>query len=128
MGDARAAFQYAVLRVVPHVERGECMNAGVVLFARERAYLGLRVRLDRARLAALAPDADADQIAARLEGLARIARGEEGAGPIARLPQHERFHWLTAPSSTVIQPSPIHTGTCDDPDATLEALTARLVR
>lgn len=124
---ADAAFQYAVVRVVPDVARGERINAGVVLFARERDFLAMRVHLDPARLRALAPEADADLIAGRLAGLERIAAGDPGAGPVAHLPRHERFHWLTAPSSTVLQPSEIHTGLCADPAAALDALAARLL-
>lgn len=120
-------FQYALLRVVPHAERGECMNAGVVLFARTRDFLGARVALDRRRLLALAPGADADALARQLEGLARIARGEPGAGPIARLEQSARFHWLVAPASTAVRPSAVHAGTCPDPAEALERLFERLV-
>ncbi len=126
-GAPRSPFQYAVLRVVPDVERGECVNAGVVLFARTRDFLGARVALDRDRLAALWPGADADAVARQLEGLARVARGDPRAGPIARLPAPQRFHWLVAPSSTVVQPSPVHTGLCEDPAAMLDRLFRRLV-
>jgi hypothetical protein len=114
--------------VVPHAERGECLNAGVVLFARTRDFLGVRVGLDRIRLAALAPGADADAVERQLEGLARIAAGEPGAGPIARLPRHARFHWLVAPASTMIRPSAVHAGTCPDPAEALDRLFERLVR
>lgn len=127
-GPARTPFQYAVLRLVPRVERGECMNVGVVLFARTRDFLGLRTELDADRAHALGPALELHRIRMRLAALERIADGEPDAGPIARLPAHERFHWLTAPSSTVLQPSAIHTGVCDDPAATLEALLGRLVR
>jgi hypothetical protein len=120
-------FAYAVLRVVPRVERGESLNAGVVLFARTRKFLEARVRLDAARLAALAPDADVDAIERHLQARARIAAGNADGGPIARLDQSERFNWLVAPSSTVIQPSPVHTGLCGDPAETLERLFAELV-
>jgi hypothetical protein len=120
-------FQYAVWRVVPDVERGESLNAGVVLFCRRRGFLAARVRLDEARLAALAPDADAAAVARHLGELAAIAAGEPEGGAIARLPQSERFHWLVAPSSTVVQPSAVHTGLCDDPEAMLERLFRRLV-
>jgi hypothetical protein len=123
----REPFQYAVLRLVPALERGECVNAGVVLFARTLDYLGVRVRLDPVRLGALAPQADAGALAHRLEAIARVLRGEPGAGPIARLTPSERFGWITAPSSTAVQASPIHTGLCDDPEATLERLFTRLV-
>jgi hypothetical protein len=120
-------FQYAVWRVVPDVERGEFLNAGVVLFCRRRSFLAARVGLDEARLAALAPDADVAAVARHLGELAAIAAGEPDAGAIARLPQSERFHWLVAPSSTVVQPSPVHTGLCDDPEAILARLFRRLV-
>ncbi len=120
-------FQYAVLRVVPRPERGERLNAGVVLFARTMDFLGARVGLDPRRLAALSPETDAAAVARQLEGLARIAAGDAEAGPIARLDRPARFHWLVAPSSTVIQPSRVHTGLCTDPAATLDHIYARLV-
>jgi hypothetical protein len=120
-------FQYAVLRVVPRVERGEFLNAGVVLFARTVKFLEARVNLDVERLWALAPDADVDLIARHLDARARIAAGDSDGGPIAQLEQSERFSWLVAPSSTVIQPSPVHTGLCGDPAQTLERLFRDLV-
>ena len=124
---SREEFQYAVLQIVPRVERGERFNAGVVVFCRRHRFLAARVGLDRARLAALAPEADADELDGHLAMLARIAAGEEDAGAVARLPQSERFHWLAAPSSTVIQPSPVHTGLTDDPAQTLDRLYSDLV-
>jgi hypothetical protein len=128
MHDApRELFQYALLRVVPDLERGEALNAGVVLFCRRLGFLGLRVGLDERRLAALAPGADAAAIARRLEDLRRIADGDETAGQVARLDPSERFGWLTAPASTVVQPSAVHTGLCDDPAAMLDRLFGRLV-
>jgi hypothetical protein len=128
MPDApRELFQYALLRVVPDLERGEALNAGVVLFCRRRGFLGLRVGLDERRLAALAPGADAVAIARRLEDLRRIADGDETAGQVARLEPSERFGWLTAPASTVVQPSAVHTGLCNDPAAMLDRLFRRLV-
>jgi hypothetical protein len=123
-----SAFQYAIVRVVPHVERGECVNAGVVLFCRPLRFLAGRVELDDARVRALAPDADLDALRGHLDALVRIAAGEPAAGPIAALPASERFHWLVAPSSTVIQCSPVHTGLTDDPAGELERLMAQLVR
>jgi DUF3037 family protein len=123
----RSPFQYAILRVVPRLERGERINGGVVLLARTLDYLGMRVHLDPERLAALAPGVEPGPIAAHLEGLARIAAGDPAAGPIARLPFPGRFHWLVAPASTVVQPSPVHTGLCDDPEAMLDRLHERLV-
>ena len=120
-------FQYAVIRVVPRVERGECLNAGVVLLCRPKRFLAARVGLDRARLEALAPDVDPATIDEHLAAIERVAAGDPTAGPIARLGQGERFHWLVAPSSTVIQPSEVHTGLCDDPAAELDHLFERLV-
>jgi len=123
----REEFQYAVWRVVPRIERGECINAGVVLFCRRRRFLGARAQLDTGRLAALAPACDPDGIARHLDTLVRIAAGDDRAGPIAAMDQSERFHWLVAPSSTVVQPSPVHTGLCDDPAGELEHLFTTLV-
>ena len=120
-------FAYAILRVVPRVERGEQLNAGVVLFCRRRGFLAARVELDERRLAALAPDADAAAVRTHLEALARIAAGDPAGGSVAALEPSERFGWLVAPSSTIIQPSPVHTGLCDDPETMLERLVRELV-
>jgi hypothetical protein len=125
--ESRSPFSYAILRVVPYVERGECFNAGVVLYCRQRDFLGALVELDEGRLAALAPGAPADELRAALDGLVRVAAGDSGAGPIAAMPASDRFGWLVAPSSTVIQPSPVHTGLSDDPERTLADLFAELV-
>ena len=124
---ARESFQYAVVRVVPRVERGECLNAGVLLFSRRHRFLAARVELDEAALAALCPGCDPVEVRGHLETLARVAAGEATGGPIAALEASERFHWLTAPSSTIVQTSPVHTGLTDDPAAELEHLFARLV-
>jgi len=123
----RNQFQYAVIRVIPRVERGESLNAGVVLLCRPRRFLAARVHLDDDRLRALAPDADPAAIRAHLDAIERIAAGHPEAGPIARLGIGERFHWLVAPSSTVVQASEVHTGTCDDPATELEHLFDQLV-
>src|SRR3954462_9559940 len=120
-------FQYALLRVMPRLERGEAMNAGVGLFCRRKSFLAARVRLDRARLAALDPEPAAEPSERRLDSLARIAAGDPGAGPVGALPQSERFSWLVAPASTVVQPSPVHTGFCDDPQRRLDKLFDELV-
>jgi len=120
-------FAYAILRVVPRVERGEQLNAGVVLFCRRRRFLAAKVDLDEVRLAALAPDLDAAQVRAHLDALARIAAGDPAGGAVARLDASERFGWLVAPSSTIIQPSPVHTGLCEDPEEMLDRLFAELV-
>jgi Protein of unknown function (DUF3037) len=123
----RRPFSYAILRGVPRGERGECFNAGVVLFCRQLGFLGVRVGLDERRLAALAPDASAEDVRAHLEALVRVAAGDPDGEAIAALPASERFGWLVAPSSTIIQPSAVHTGLSDDPQATLDALFAELV-
>ena len=125
---AREEFQYALLQVVPSIERGERINAGVVLFCRRQQFLAARIELDRERLAALAPAADADEVARHLETFVQVAAGEPAAGTVAALPDSQRFHWLVAPSSTMIQCSPVHTGLSDDPQGELERLRARLVR
>jgi hypothetical protein len=126
-GTPRSQFQYAVLRVVPRIERGECFNAGVVLFCRPRRYLSARAELDPRRLDALAPGADAEVLRAHLDALVAVADGDLAAGPIAALDQSDRFHWLVAPSSTVLQPSPVHTGLCEDPAEMLDRLFRALV-
>jgi hypothetical protein len=120
-------FSYAVLRVVPRVERGERLNAGVVLFCRQRDFLGIRVALDERRLTALAPDTSAADVRSHLDALVRVAEGHPDGGPIAAMPASERFGWLVAPASTIIQPSEVHTGVSDDPRATLDQLFAELV-
>jgi len=120
-------FAYAILRVVPRVERGEQLNAGVVLFCRRRRFLAARVDLDERRLAALAPDLDPRTVRAHLDALARIAAGDPAGGAVAALDPSERFGWLVAPSSTIIQPSPVHTGVCDDPQSMLDRLFDELV-
>jgi hypothetical protein len=126
--DSRSSeFQYALLRVVPRLERGEQINAGVVLFARRLGFLEARVRLDPERLRALAPDVEAAPLLRQLDAIARVAAGDPGAGPIAHLPQSERFAWIAAPSSTAIQPSAVHVGLCDDPAAELARLFEELV-
>jgi hypothetical protein len=126
MADAHP-FQYAIVRVVPRVERGESMNAGVILFCRPRRYLEARVDLDEKRLRALAPDVDVKSVRAHLDAIARIAAGDLAGGPIAALPRPERFHWLVAASSTIIQPSPVHTGMTDDPATELNHLFDSMV-
>lgn len=120
-------FTYAILRVVPSVERGERLNVGVVLFCRQRGFLGLRFALDGERLRALAPSLRADEVLSHLQALERVAAGAPGAGGVAALPQSDRFGWLAAPSSTIVQPSETHTGLCEEPAATLDSLFARLV-
>jgi hypothetical protein len=120
-------FQYAIVRVHPRVERGECLNVGVILLCRPRRYLAARISLDERRLAAFAPDLDPAVIRPHLAAIERIAAGDAEAGPIARLGQAERFHWLVSPSSTMIQASEVHTGLCDDPATELDHLVEALV-
>ena len=120
-------FQYAMVRVIPDVERGECLNAGVIVFCRPRRFLAARMALDTARLRALAPGVDLEAVQAHLDAVERIAAGDPAAGPIAALPASERFHWLVAPASTIIQPSPVHTGLTEDPEGELDRLLRRLV-
>jgi len=123
----KASYDYTLIRVVPRVERGECMNVGVVLMCRQRGFLGARIALDEARLLALFPFASVDDIRAQLHAIAKIAEGDKMAGPIAALSQAERFHWLVSPRSTIVQPSPVHSGLCDDPAAALEHLFQTMV-
>jgi hypothetical protein len=120
-------FTYLILRVVPSVERGERFNVGVVLFCRQRGFLGARVQLDECRLKTLAPDVSVAEVGEHLAALVRVAEGAPDAGPIAALPASERFGWLAAPSSTIVQASEVHTGLSQDPAATLVALFERLV-
>jgi hypothetical protein len=120
-------FQYAILRVVPDVERGERFNAGVVLFCRPLRFLGARAALDERLLAALAPGCDAAELRPQLETLVRVAQGDPAGGAVAALEPSERFHWLTSPSSTVVQPSAVHTGLTAEPAAELDHLFGRLV-
>jgi hypothetical protein len=126
--DGRRPFEYAIVRVVPRVERGEAFNAGLVVFSRPHRYLGARVELDEAVLAALDPDCDPEIVREHLALVVRIADGDPAGGPIATLSAPERFHWLVSPSSTIIAPSPVHTGLTADPGATLDHLFRTLVR
>jgi hypothetical protein len=121
------AFQYALLRAVPSLARGEALNVGVVVHARRHRFLAARTTLDAARLTVLGPDLDLDALGAHLRLIERVAAGDPEAGPIARLERSERFGWIVAPSSTVVQPSPVHTGLCEDPEVLLERLHATLV-
>jgi hypothetical protein len=121
-------FSYAIYRLVPRVDRGERINVGVVVFSRPRDYLGARTSLDRDRTHALWPELDLDAVQPHLDAIERIAAADADAGPIAQLDTTARFHWLVAPSSTIIQPSAVHTGVCGDPPAELEKLFTTLVR
>jgi hypothetical protein len=123
----REPFQYAALRILPRVERGEAFNAGVVLFCRPLRFLGARTHLDAALLAALAPGCDPHEVRPQLDLIERIAAGDAAGGPIAALPASERFHWLVAPASTIVQAGPVHTGLTSDPAGELDRLFTQLV-
>ena len=123
----RCTYDYAIVRVVPRVERGEFVNAGVIVSCPGRNYLKARVELDAERLAALDPRADRETVERHLAAIPLICEGGAQAGPIGLLPQRARFHWLVAPRSTIIQTSPVHTGFCEDGDAVLEHLFRTMV-
>jgi hypothetical protein len=127
-GGDRDVFEYALLRVVPRVERGECINAGVVVYCRARAYVGARTHLDEARLRALDPRADVAGIRAALGAVEKVCAGGAEAGQASRDDAGRRFRWLIAPRSTVVQPGPVHTGLTTDPAAETERLLDLLVR
>jgi hypothetical protein len=120
-------FQYAVLRVVPDLDRGEALNVGVVVFSRRHRFLAARTHLDEARVRAAFPSVDAAALRRHLAGLEHVAAGDPRAGALADLDQSDRFGWLAAASSTIVQASPVHTGLCDDPQRLLDRLFARLV-
>ncbi len=122
-----SSFDYAVVRVVPRVEREEFINAGVIVFCLERRYLEARVFVDEARLRALWPQLDVELVRKHLEAIPKIAAGDPSAGPIAKLSLRERFHWLVSPRSTIIQVSPVHSGICEEPENTVEKLADRLL-
>lgn len=124
----RLPYQYAVLRLVPRVERDEFFNVGVVLFCRPRRFLAVRWYVDEQKFAAMAPECDGETIRSYLHSYEVIAAGAADAGPMARLDQSERFHWIASPASTILQPGPIHPGLTIDPAATLDALFERLVQ
>ena len=123
---AAASFDYALLRVVPRVERQEFINAGVVVLCLEKRYLAARIHLDAERLQALWPAADPALVQKHLEAVERICAGDPQAGPIAALSQRERFHWIVSPRSTIIQPSPVHTGVCDSAEGMPAGILDRL--
>lgn len=123
----RKPFDYAIVRVVPRVERGECLNVGVIVSCPTLDYLGARIVLDPIRLRALWPAIDVGEIERALSSVPLIAAADPRGGPIAAMPRSERFHWLVAPRSAVIQTSPVHTGLCTEPAAILEQLVTKLV-
>ncbi|MER6675393.1 DUF3037 domain-containing protein [Streptomyces sp. NPDC000983] len=124
----REVYEYAVLRVVPRIERGECINAGVLVYCRARGYVGARTHLDEARLLALDPRADVAGVRAALGAVERVCSGGDAAGQAAPDDAGRRFRWLIAPRSTIVQPGPVHTGLTTDPEAEPERLLDLLVR
>ena len=123
-----SAYDYAIVRVVPRVDRGECVNIGVIVSCPARDYLQARIEIDAARLRALDATLDLEAIRRHAASIPAICDGGDAAGPIGRLTQRERFHWLVAPRSTIIQISAVHTGRCEDPTRVLEQLMTKLVR
>jgi hypothetical protein len=121
-------YSYAVIRVVPRVDREEFLNVGVILFAREHEFLDALIELDTERLRVLAADLDVQLVQRHLDTLRAISAGAPEGGPVAALPAPERFHWLVAPRSTMIQTSAVHVGRSDDPRQALDDLMQRLVR
>jgi hypothetical protein len=124
----RNTYEYAVIRVVPRVEREEFINVGVIVLCAAKKFIEARIELDERRLMAIDSTLDIESIRAHLASISAICQGGEQAGPIGRLSESERFHWLVAPRSTIIQTSPVHTGRCDDPAAVLERLLDTMVR
>jgi Protein of unknown function (DUF3037) len=125
---AADTYDYAVIRVVPRVEREEFANVGILLSCEATAYLEARIELDEARLGAIDPTIDIESLRRHLDAIAAICRGGPDAGPIGQLPLRARFHWLTAKRSSIIQTSPVHMGKCSDMAATMEHLLDRMVR
>lgn len=121
-------YDYALIRVVPRVEREEFMNVGAIVSCPAQDFLGARIEVDRARLAALDPTLDHDALDRHLAAIPAICAGGAAAGALGRLSSRERFRWLTAPRSTIVQCSPAHTGRCDDPEHLLDHLVATMVR
>lgn len=124
---ATSSYDYAIIRVIPYVERGECINVGIILFCRTRRFLGMLLHVDQQRLSVFAPQMDLPAVQQQLEHLRYVCYGKDGSGPIGQLPQSERFHWLVAPRSTIVQPSSVHSGLCSDPEAALQNLLKKLV-
>lgn len=122
------SFDYAVLRVVPRVDREEFLNAGIILYCLKRDFLGAAVELDESRLLALAPDVDVALVRSHLQAVPTICAGGAEAGSIGQLPQKERWHWLVAPRSTILQTSAVHSGLCEEPQLALQQLMDRMVR
>ena len=123
-----STYDYAIIRVIPRVEREEFVNVGVIVSCPAKGFLEARIQLDEQRLLALDATLDIATVRAHLEAIPAICTGGEQTGPIGQRSQRERFHWLVAPRSTVIQISPVHTGCCKNPIAALEHLLDAMVR
>jgi hypothetical protein len=121
-------FDYAIVRAVPRVERSEFINVGVILFCRSRRFLEARFELDLKRWQAFAPDFDTNILNEQFAIIQQVCQGGAGSGYIGQLSQAERWHWLVAPRSTIIQTSPAHAGLCSEPDTAIELLLATMVR
>ncbi|HEY2189816.1 MAG TPA: DUF3037 domain-containing protein [Caldimonas sp.] len=124
----RCTYDYAIVRVVPRVERGEFVNVGAIVSSDAARYLAARFAIDEMRLRAIDPRIDLAAVRSSLAAIAAVCSGGGAAGAIGRLTLRERFHWLVAPRSTIIQTSAVHTGRCDDLDGALEHLLDRMVR
>jgi DUF3037 family protein len=123
-----SSYDYAIVRVVPRVEREEFINAGVILSSQAQDFLAARIDLDESRLLALDPGVDLEAVRINLASIPLVCAGGPAAGPIGKLAPRERFHWLVAPRSTIIQTSPVHSGRCQDPAAALDHLVRTMVR
>jgi hypothetical protein len=121
------SYDYAIIRVVPYVERGECINVGIILFCRTRRFLGMLIHLDQQRLSIFSPKLDLAELQQQLEHLEKVCYGQKDSGPLGELSPSERFHWLASPRSTIIQTSPVHCGICSNPEAELHKLLKKLV-
>jgi hypothetical protein len=123
-----SSYDYAIVRVVPRVEREEFINAGVILSCQAQDFLGARIELDERRLLALDASVDLEAVRTHLASIPLVCAGGPDAGPIGKLSPRERFHWLVAPRSTIIQTSPVHSGRCQDPAAALDHLVRTMVQ
>ena len=123
----RYLFEYAIIRIVPRVEREEFLNVGIVLYCRERKYLNTKFSINKERLNALCAEMDCTEVEAHLQSFEKISAGEKAGGAIAALDMASRFRWLTATRSTIIQTSKVHPGFCEDPNETIEKLYTQLV-
>lgn len=124
---AISSYDYAIIRVVPCVDRGECLNVGVILYCQTRRFLKTLVHVDVARLHAFAPHLAPDTLQTHLDYFLCVCEGQQESGPVGQLSQSERFHWLVSPRSTIIQTSPVHSGLSQDPQQTLDQLLQKLV-